>query len=70
LSAETISETVAETAGIDVSPSKVNGEAKREPSLIAMIAAALVLLVVIGAILWAASSTPNGRSVVITVRNP
>jgi len=69
LSAETISETAAEGAVIDASPSKVNTEAKREPSLIAMIAAALVLLVVIGAILLSASSTPNGRSVVITVRN-
>ena len=70
MSAETISETAAEGPVIDASPSKVNTESKREPSLIAMIAAALVLLVVIGAILWAASSTPNGRSIVITVRNP
>jgi len=70
LSAETISETAADGAMIDASPSKVNTDAKRDPSLIAMIAAALVLLMVVGAILWTASSTPNGRSVVITVRNP
>jgi hypothetical protein len=35
-----------------------------------MIAALLVLVLVVGAVLWTASSVPNGRSVVVTIRNP
>jgi hypothetical protein len=35
-----------------------------------MLAAALVLLIVVGVVLWTASSVPNGRSVVVTIRNP
>ena len=41
-----------------------------EPGVVSMIIAALVLLVAVGAVLWVASSTPNGRSVVITIRTP
>lgn len=41
-----------------------------EPGLGSMIVAALVLLVAVGVVLWVASSTPNGRSVIVTIRTP
>ena len=41
-----------------------------EPGLLSMFAAALVLLIVVGVVIWTASSTPYGRSVVVTIRNP
>jgi hypothetical protein len=39
-----------------------------EPRLISMLVAALVLLAAVGVVLWIAASTPNGRSVVVTIR--
>jgi hypothetical protein len=41
-----------------------------EPGVLSMIAAALVLLIAVSAVIWTSSSVPNGRSVVVTVRNP
>jgi hypothetical protein len=46
------------------------GSRNLEPGLRSMIVAALVLLVAVGVVLWIASSTPNGRSVVVTIRTP
>jgi hypothetical protein len=42
----------------------------REPGLLSMIVAVLVLLVAVSVVVWTSSSVPNGRSVVVTVRNP
>ncbi|MFN0070983.1 MAG: hypothetical protein ACKVVP_05775 [Chloroflexota bacterium] len=42
----------------------------RELGLTAMLAAALVLLLCIGIILWTVSGIPNGNSVIVTIRNP
>ena len=46
------------------------GSGGLEPGLGSMIVAALVLLLAVGVVLWVASSTPNGRSVVVTIRTP
>jgi hypothetical protein len=35
-----------------------------------MFVAALVLLIAVGVVIWTASSTPYGPSVVVTIRNP
>ena len=42
----------------------------REPGLLSMIVAVLVLLVAVSVVVWTSSSVPNGRSVVVTIRNP
>jgi hypothetical protein len=41
-----------------------------EPGLLSMIVAAVVLLIAVGVVLWTVSSTPNGPSVTVTIRNP
>ena len=42
----------------------------RDPGLLSMIVAVLVLLVAVSVVVWTSSSVPNGRSVVVTIRNP
>ena len=42
----------------------------REPGLLSMIVAVLVLLVAVSVVVWTSSSVPNGRSVVVSIRNP
>ena len=51
-------------------PGVNRGPRNLEPGVVSMIVAALVLLVAVGAVLAVASSTPNGRSVVVTIRTP
>jgi len=57
-------------APVSQEPSMDRGSGGLEPGLGSMIVAALVLLLAVGVVLWVASSTPNGRSVVVTIRTP